>query len=81
MAPCVWYHGVMWRMTLKQRRRHGELMARLEKLKQSPYLQPPDGYEVGKDPDEDEKYRSLQEEFMQALEELHEIEIRASKGD
>jgi hypothetical protein len=71
----------MWKMTLKQRRRHGELMTRLGELKSDPYLQPPEGYEVGKDPDEDEKYRRVQEAFMQALEELQELESRIAQGD
>ncbi len=68
----------MWRMTLKQRRRHGELMTQLEKLKKDKYLQPPAGYVVDENPEEDEKYRKVQEKFRALVEELHALEVASS---
>ena len=67
----------MWQMTLKQRRRHRELVAEFDRLKTSPYLQLPEDYEVGKDPEEDEKYREVIEAFNAVVEEMHEIEEAA----
>lgn len=70
----------MWKMTLKQRRRHSQLMARLEAMKQSPYLKLPKGYKPGEDPAEDQKYREAQEAFMQAAQEVHAIEEAARQA-
>ena len=67
----------MWQMTLKQRRRHRELVAEFDRLKQSPYLQVAEDYEVGKDPEEDEKYRAVIEAFNAVVTEMHEIEEAA----
>ena len=64
----------MWRMTIKQRRRHGELMALLDRMKKNPYLKLPEGYTPGDDPEEDEKYKKAQESLIAAVEELHELE-------
>ena len=68
-------------MTLKQRRRHGELMALLERMKNDPHLQVPEGYIPGDDPEEDEKYKSVQESFGKAVTELHELEVASQTGD
>lgn len=67
----------MWQMTLKQRRRHSELMQEFDKLKQDPYLQVPADYQVGENTEEDEKYRVTQEKFRQVVEEIHSIEQAA----
>ena len=71
----------MWQMTLKQRRRHRELVAEFDRLKQNPYLQVPEDYEVGKDPEEDEKYREVIESFQKVVEEMHEIEESSRRGN
>ena len=71
----------MWRMTLKQRRRHGELMALLERMKNDPYLQVPEGYTFGDNPEEDEKYKSVQESFGAAVTEVHALEVASQTGD
>ena len=63
----------MWKMTLKQRRRHSELVARFDQLKKSPYLVLPEGYEMGKDPEEDEKYKSAIEAMNAVVQEMHEL--------
>lgn len=68
----------MWKMTLKQRRRHGELMSQLEGMKKNAYLWPPENYTVGENQEEDEKYKKAQETFQSLVEELHELE-EASK--
>jgi hypothetical protein len=68
-------------MTLKQRRRHGELMARFDKMKRDPYLMPPEGYTAGESPEEDEKYRSTIEAFNALVEEIHVLEVAAGEGD
>lgn len=72
----------MWRMTLKQRRRHSELMAEFERLKKDPYLQPPpDGYEPGADPEEDRKYEDAINAMNTLLEEIHQLEETARQGN
>lgn len=71
----------MWRMTLKQRRRHRELVTEFDRLKQNPYLQVPEDYEVGQDPEEDERYREVIEAFNRVVEEMHQIEEAARQGD
>ena len=72
----------MWRMTLKQRRRHSELMAEFERLKKDPYLQPPpEDYEVGANPDEDKKYEASINAMNTLLEEIHQLEETARHGD
>ena len=68
----------MWKMTLKQRRGHGELMCQLEGMKKNAYLWPPENYTVGENQEEDEKYKKAQETFQALVEELHELE-EASK--
>ena len=64
-------------MTLKQRRRHRELVAEFDRLKVSPYLRPPEDYEPGKDPEEDEKYRSTMEAMEKVVTEMHALEEAA----
>ncbi len=64
----------MWKMTIKQRKRHSELMREFDALRRDPYLQPAENYEVGENPDEDEKYRIAQEKFKQVVEEIHALE-------
>ena len=68
-------------MTLKQRRRHSELIDRFEAIKKSPYINVPEGYEVGANPEEDEKYRSIMEELNDVIREIHEIEETARAGN
>ncbi len=67
----------MWRMTLKQRRRHGELMGILEKLKSDPLLQTPENYQYGENPEEDAKREATLAKFKAVVEEIHEIEEAA----
>ena len=64
----------MWKMTIKQRKRHSELMREFDQLKRDDYLQMPAGYEIGESPEEDEKYRLTQEKFKQVVEEIHALE-------
>lgn len=64
-------------MTLKQRKRHRELVGEFDRLK--PQL-PPVDYEPGKDPEEDEKYREVIEAFQKVVEEMHEIEEASRRG-
>ncbi len=68
-------------MTLKQRRRHGELVAEFDRLKKNPYINVPADYEPGKDPEEDEKYKSAIEALNKVLKEMHDLEEAASQGD
>jgi hypothetical protein len=69
----------MWRMTLKQRRRHGELMTLLQKMKKDPYLLIPKNYQVDENPEEDGKYKAVQEKFQALVEELHQLELDAEE--
>ena len=64
----------MWNMTLKQRRRHGELMTELDKLKRNPYAMVPSGYSAGEDEAEDEKYKQVLALIKKVVEELQAIE-------
>ncbi len=64
-------------MTLKQRRRHRELVAEFDRLK--PKL-PSIDFEPGKDPEQDELYRDVIEAFNRVVEEMHAIEEAASQG-
>ena len=64
-------------MTLKQRRRHRELVAEFDRLK--PEL-PPIDFEPGKDQEQDEQYKEVIEAFNQVVEEMHAIEEAASQG-
>ena len=64
-------------MTLKQRRRHRELTEAFDRLK--PKL-PPFDYEPGKDPEEDEKYRDVLDQFNQVVEEMHAIEEASNQS-
>jgi hypothetical protein len=68
----------MWKMTLKQRRRHSELMNKLESMRNNAYLWPPENYVAGENEEEDEKYRAAQETFQTLVEELHQLEQDAS---
>ena len=70
----------MWKMTLRQRRRHSELMAQLEAMKRGPYLQLPAGYKLGEDPEEDKKYREAQAAFIKVAEEVHALEEAAREA-
>lgn len=63
----------MWKMSLKQRRYHGELIKQLDQLKSSPYSSVPDGYIFGEDKDEDAKYEAALASLKTVLEEMHEL--------
>lgn len=65
---------LMWKMTLKQRRRHGELMAQIEDMRNNAYLWPPKDYESGENEEEDEKYQKTMATFQKLIEELHQLE-------
>ena len=71
----------MWKMTLKQRRRQGELIARLDELKRDRYSQLPKGYTLGENQGEDEKYIKALESLKSVVEELHELEAAARDSD
>ena len=64
-------------MTLKQRRRHRELVADFDRLK--PDL-PPIDFEPGKDSEQDVQYREVIEAFNKVVEEMHSIEEDARQG-
>ena len=66
-------------MTLKQRRRHGELMKDLDTLKRDPYLKVPDDYTFDENPEEDKKYYQAMESFKSLVEEIHALEVAASE--
>ncbi|MCS5583887.1 MAG: hypothetical protein NZ777_10255 [Pseudomonadales bacterium] len=68
----------MWKMTLKQRRRHGELMGQLEGMRNNAYLWPPENYAPGDNEEEDEKYQKAQETFQSLVQELHQLEQDAT---
>lgn len=68
----------MWKMTLKQRRRHGELMGQLENMRNNAYLWPPEDYVAGDNEEEDEKYQTAQKTFQALVEELHQLEQDSS---
>ena len=68
----------MWKMTLKQRRRHGELMGQLEGMRNNAYLWPPEDYAPGDNEKEDEKYKKAQETFQSLVQELHQLEQDAT---
>lgn len=70
----------MWKMTLKQRRRHRELEEAFARLKKDPYIVPPEDYEFGKDETEDEKYREVARQLGEIMTEMHEIEEIARRG-
>ena len=69
----------MWQMTLKQRRRHGQLMKELDTLKRDPYLIVPDDYALDENPEEDKKYYQAMESFKSLVEEIHALEVAASE--
>lgn len=71
----------MWKMTLKQRRRHGELMTHLDQLKRGSYSKVPEGYTFGENLEEDEKYGKALESLKSVVEALHELEVAAREGD
>ena len=68
----------MWQMTLKQRRRHSELMTQLDNLKRNPYVKVPDGYTFDEDPEEDKKHYQAMESFKSLVEEIHALEVAAN---
>jgi hypothetical protein len=70
----------MWKMTLKQRRRHGELMSQLRQLQLDPYMKLPADYTAGENPDEDEKYAAALETLKAVVEEIHELEVAGREG-
>ena len=65
-------------MTLKQRKRHRELVNEFDRLK--PRL-PPIDYEQGQDPEQDEQYQEVIEAFQKVVEEMHEIEESSRRGN
>ena len=67
-------------MTLKQRRRQGELIARIDELKRGPYYEVPKGYVFGENLQEDEKYNEALASFKSIVEALHELEMAARNG-
>jgi hypothetical protein len=71
----------MWKMTLKQRRRHGELMASLDRLKRDKYLHPPKGYQFGGNPEEDAKYEKILTSLQSLLDEMHQLEAAARNAE
>jgi hypothetical protein len=71
----------MWKMTLKQRRRHSELMKELDKLKRDPYLMVPESYTFGEDLEEDEKYQTVLASFKSVVEEINNIEVAAREAE
>jgi len=71
----------MWKMTLKQRRRHSELMESAAKLKRDKHFRPPKGYKLGEDATEDEKYVKVFEAFQAILVELQKLEQAANEAD
>ena len=52
-------------------------MREFDQLKRNDHLQMSADYEIGVDPDEDEKYRVTQEKFKQVVEEIHALEQAA----
>ncbi len=64
----------MWKMTLKQRRRHGELLNQLDKLRRDPYAKVPADYQPGKDEEEDAKYKKVFESLKSVVEEIQALE-------
>ena len=70
----------MWKMTLKQRRRRGELVTELDALKRNPYSKIPNDYVHGENPEEDEKYESALRTLQTIVEEMQEIELAARDG-
>ncbi|MDG1444226.1 MAG: hypothetical protein P8R02_16225 [Pseudomonadales bacterium] len=73
------YYVLMWKMTLKQRRQHGELVARLDVLKKSPYSSVPAGYSFGEDTEEDKKYEDALASLAAVLEEMHDLDQKVSE--
>ena len=64
----------MWKMTLKQRRRHGELMAQIDRMRGNPYLWPPKNYTPGENEEEDKKFEEAGKTLQDLVEELHQLE-------
>ncbi len=71
----------MWKMNLKQRRRHGELVKQLDELRRSPYCKVPDGYKYGENEEEDAKYSEALESLKAVLEEMHELDMAVRDMD
>lgn len=68
-------------MTLKQRRRHGELMGEMDAFRRNPHAKVPDGYVFGEDEDEDARYTETRANLKAVIEELHELEVTAREGN
>ena len=64
----------MWQMTLKQRRKHGEIISKLDELHRNKYSKVPNGYIFAENPEEDAKYNSCLETLKELLQELHDLE-------
>ena len=56
-------------------------MDQLESMKKDPYLLPPEDYEPGKDPEEDEKYSKVAETFNSLVEEIYNLEQAGRSGN
>ncbi len=61
-------------MTLKQRRRHGELLDQLDGLRRDPYARVPADYQQGQDEEEDAKYERVFEALKSVVEEIQALE-------
>ncbi len=71
----------MWKMTLKQRRRHSELLDQLHALKKNPNIKVPPGYVPGENPEADEKHQTALKSLESLVEEIYQLEERAKAGD
>jgi hypothetical protein len=71
----------MWKMTLKQRRRRGELVSELDALKRNSYSKIPADYVLGENPEEDEKYKEVLKSLQTIVEEMHAIESAARNAE
>ena len=65
----------MWQMTLKQRRQHSELVAKLDELHRNPFSKVPEGYVFGENVEQDEKYNASLETLKNLLQALHDLEV------
>ena len=64
----------MWKMTLKQRRRHGELLGQLDKLRRNPFAIVPTDFVEGDDPEQDKKYQETFTAIKTVVEEIQALE-------
>ena len=67
----------MWKMTLKQRRRHRELVAEFDRARKDPHIELPADYEFGKDDEQDAKYKAAAETLNAIVTEMHVLEEAA----